>query len=183
MLAASPRPMSPAAESADTPSKVLPRGMFSFKVLTECPIIVVLLFQSHRKYASENIMKFVPLIFQTLKLEAKPQQEASMAARNRGEIFVGVSPEIKNRSVYSDFIIAQVKVRITSSHHHRNRFLNLPHIQTMSFLAYILRSYTQVLKPYQSQIPDFVLRLLRECPPESSSTRKVSHDIYRYETI
>lgn len=153
--------------------------MFSFKVLTECPIIVVLLFQSHRKYASENIMKFVPLIFQTLKLEAKPQQEASMAARNRGEIFVGVSPEIKNRSVYSDFIIAQVKVR-RRRRRHRNRFLIWPRIQTMSFLAYILRSYTQVLKPYQSQIPDFVLRLLRECPPESSSTRKVSRDIYVY---
>ena len=42
----------------------------------------------------------------------------------------------------------------------------------MSFLAYILRSYNQVLRPYQNQIPDFVLRLLRECPPESSATRK-----------
>lgn len=56
--------MSPAAESSETPQKVLPKGMFSFKVLTECPIIVVLLFQSHRRYAGENIMKFVPLIFQ-----------------------------------------------------------------------------------------------------------------------
>lgn len=64
MMATSPRPMSPAAESSETPQKVLPKGMFSFKVLTECPIIVVLLFQSHRRYAGENIMKFVPLIFQ-----------------------------------------------------------------------------------------------------------------------
>lgn len=44
----------------------------------------------------------------------------------------------------------------------------------MSFLAYILRSYNQLLRPYQNQIPEFVLRLLRECPPESSATRKVS---------
>ncbi|KAI9495464.1 hypothetical protein BDB00DRAFT_870320 [Zychaea mexicana] len=152
LLAASPRPMSPAADTPETPSKVLPKGLFSFKVLTECPIIVVLLFQSHRKYAGENIMKFVPLIFQTLKLEARPQQEASAQARARGEVFVGVSPEIRNRSVYNDFLVAQVK--------------------TMSFLAYILRSYNQVLRPYQNQIPEFVLRLLRECPPESSATRK-----------
>lgn len=75
-------------------------------------------------------MKFVPLIFQvcercgnnrsmsisqscdiqTLKLEARPQQEASAAAKARGEVFVGVSPEIKNRSVYNDFLVAQVKV-------------------------------------------------------------------------
>lgn len=65
---------------------------------------------------------------------------------------MGVSSEIKNRSVYNDFIVAQVK--------------------TMSFLAYILRSYATLLRSFQSQIPDVVLRLLRECPPESSGTRK-----------
>ncbi|KAG0164843.1 hypothetical protein DFQ30_009322 [Apophysomyces sp. BC1015] len=149
LLATSPRPMSPAADLPETPSKVLLKSLYSFKVLTECPIIVVLLFQSHRRYATENIMKFIPLIFETLRLQAKPQAEA---ARAHGDIFVGVSSEIRNRSVYNDFIVAQVK--------------------TMSFLAYILRSYTQLLRAYQDQIPDFVLRLLRECPPESSATRK-----------
>ncbi|EPB81798.1 hypothetical protein HMPREF1544_11483 [Mucor circinelloides 1006PhL] len=153
LLATSPRPNSPAAaELPESPSKPLPKSMFSFKVLTECPIIVVLLFQSHRRFATENIMKFVPLIFQTLSLQAKPQAEAANAAQARGEVFVGVSSEIKNRSVYNDFIVAQVK--------------------TMSFLAYILRSYATLLRSFQNQIPDVVLRLLRECPPESSGTRK-----------
>ncbi|CAO3646140.1 unnamed protein product [Cunninghamella echinulata] len=152
LLATSPRPMSPAADLPETPSKVLPKSLYSFKVLTECPIIVVLLFQSHRRYAAENIMKFIPLIFSTLNLQARPQAEAANAAAARGEVFVGVSHEIKNRTVYNDFIVAQVK--------------------TMSFLAYILRSYTTLLRQYQNQIPDFVLRLLRECPPESSATRK-----------
>ncbi|CAO3646013.1 unnamed protein product [Mucor fragilis] len=153
LLATSPRPNSPAAaELPESPSKPLPKSMFSFKVLTECPIIVVLLFQSHRRFATENIMKFVPLIFQTLSLQAKPQAEAANAAQARGQVFVGVSSEIKNRSVYNDFIVAQVK--------------------TMSFLAYILRSYATLLRSFQSQIPDVVLRLLRECPPESSGTRK-----------
>lgn len=78
--------------------------------------------------------------------------EAANAALARGEVFVGVSPAIKQRSLYNEFIVAQVK--------------------TMSFLAYILRSYTALLRPYQHQIPDFVLRLLRECPAESSATRK-----------
>ncbi|KAG2214450.1 hypothetical protein INT46_007375 [Mucor plumbeus] len=153
LLATSPRPNSPTAvDLPESPSKPLSKSMFSFKVLTECPIIVVLLFQTHRRYATENIMKFVPLIFQTLSLQAKPQAEAANAAQARGEVFVGVSSEIRNRSVYNDFIVAQVK--------------------TMSFLAYILRSYTTFLRPFQNQIPDFVLRLLRECPPESSGTRK-----------
>ena len=78
--------------------------------------------------------------------------EAANAALAKGEVFVGVSPAIKQRSLYNEFIVAQVK--------------------TMSFLAYILRSYTTLLRPYQNQIPDFVLRLLRECPAESSATRK-----------
>ncbi|KAG1474893.1 hypothetical protein G6F56_000065 [Rhizopus delemar] len=149
---ASPRPMSPAADIPDAPSKILPKSMFSFKVLTECPIIVVLLFQSYRRSASDNIMKFVPLIFQTLCLQAAPQMEASNAAAAKGEIFIGVSPAIKQKGLYNEFIVAQVK--------------------TMSFLAYILRSYTNLLRPYHNQIPEFVLRLLRECPPESSATRK-----------
>lgn len=94
----------------------------------------------------------LPLIVQTLSLQAKPQVEAASAAAAKGEVFVGVSPAIKQRGLYNEFIVAQVK--------------------TMSFLAYILRSYTTLLRPYQNQIPDFVLRLLRECPAESSATRK-----------
>ncbi|OBZ88491.1 Transcription-associated protein 1 [Choanephora cucurbitarum] len=152
LSAASPRPMSPAADAPEVPTKILAKSMFSFKVLTECPIIVVLLFQSYRRSAADNIMKFIPLIFQTLSLQAKPQVEAANAAAAKGEVFVGVSPAIKQRGLYSEFIVAQVK--------------------TMSFLAYILRSYTTLLRPYQNQIPDFVLRLLRECPAESSATRK-----------
>ncbi|KAI8983535.1 hypothetical protein BDB01DRAFT_850672 [Pilobolus umbonatus] len=150
--ASSPRPTSPTSDPSDAPTKLLAKSMYSFKVLTECPIIVVLLFQSYRRCATENIMKFISLIFQTLRLQAMPQVEAAMAAEGRGEIFIGVSPAIKQRQLYNEFIVAQVK--------------------TMSFLAYILRSYTPLLKPYQSQIPDFVLRLLRECPAESSATRK-----------
>lgn len=56
--------MSPAADTPEIPTKVLAKSMFSFKVLTECPIIVVLLFQSYRRSAADNIMKFIPLIFQ-----------------------------------------------------------------------------------------------------------------------
>lgn len=152
LVAASPRPMSPAGEFTETPSKMLAKSLYSFKVLTECPIIVVLLFQSHRKFATDNIVKFVPLIIEALGLQARPQLEAANAAKAKGETFVGVSPAIKNRSAYTEFIVAQVK--------------------TMSFLAYILRSYAALLRPHQSTIPEFVIRLMRDCPPEASATRK-----------
>ena len=57
--------MSPAADigqETNMPTKVLAKSLYSFKVLAECPIIVVLLFQSHRRFATENIFKFVPVI-------------------------------------------------------------------------------------------------------------------------
>ncbi|KAI8605964.1 hypothetical protein EDD21DRAFT_315697 [Dissophora ornata] len=148
----SPRPVSPASEPSDQPSKILPRSLFSFKVLTECPIIVVLLFQTHRQFVNPNIATFIPLIIQTLGLQATQQAEAQRMAALHGEVFVGVSPAIRNRSVYTDFIVAQVK--------------------TMSFLAYILRGSANVLRPHQHAIPDFVIRLLRDCPPEAAATRK-----------
>lgn len=56
--------MSPAADFTNEAPKVLAKSLQSFKVLTECPIIVVLLFQSHRKFANDNIAKFVPLIIE-----------------------------------------------------------------------------------------------------------------------
>ncbi|KAG0235555.1 hypothetical protein B0O80DRAFT_498171 [Mortierella sp. GBAus27b] len=148
----SPRPVSPASELSDQPSKVLAKSLFSFKVLTECPIIVVLLFQTHRQFVNPNIATFIPLIIQTLGLQASQQAEAQRLAAAHGEVFVGVSPAIRNRSVYTDFIVAQVK--------------------TMSFLAYILRGSANALRPHQNAIPDFVIRLLRDCPPEAAATRK-----------
>ncbi|CAG8494689.1 11619_t:CDS:10, partial [Ambispora leptoticha] len=150
----SPRPTSPAYDNASesTPVKTLAKSLYSFKVLTECPIIVVLLFQSHRQFVNRNIIKIVPLIIETLDLQAAPQAEAHAAARAANDIFVGVAPGIRDRAKYTEFIVAQVK--------------------TMSFLAYVLRAYTDALKKYQEMIPDFVIRLLQDCPPEASATRK-----------
>lgn len=42
--------------------KLLVKGMQSFKVLAECPIIVVSLFQAHRNCVHKNVKLFVPLI-------------------------------------------------------------------------------------------------------------------------
>ncbi|CAG8568194.1 3969_t:CDS:2, partial [Acaulospora colombiana] len=151
----SPRPSSPVSDvttNETTPNKVLARSMYSFKVLTECPIIVVLLFSTHRNFVNTNIENFVPLVVQTLGLQARPQAEAHEAAKAKGELFIGVAPGIRDRAKYTEFIVAQVK--------------------TMSFLAYILRVYTSASLRYKEMIPDFVIRLLQDCPPEASATRK-----------
>lgn len=70
--------------------------MQSFKVLTESPIIVVLLFQLYPRFLNQNIQKFMPLIIATLGLQA-PQ-----------------TAKIYHTQAYSDFIASQVKVSIST---------------------------------------------------------------------
>ena len=158
----SPRPGSPlsssnapnetATSSVTDSQEELPKGMQSFKVFAECPIIVVSILQAHRNIVPYNVKKFVPLIKSILMLQAKPQERAHAEAAQRGEIFTGVSTSIKDRAIFGDFINAQVKV--------------------MSFMAYLLRVHSQQLNDFLPTLPDIVVRLLRDCPSERSATRK-----------
>ena len=154
----SPRPNSPSASVSSELSidlqtnRPLLKGMDSFKVFAECPIIVVSLFQAHRNSTPSNVKKFLPLIKVVLMLQAKPQERAHEEAKQRGESFIGVCKEIKNQAAFGDFIMAQVKV--------------------MSFLAYLLRVYYQQMNDFLPKLPEIVVRLLRDCPSEKSATRK-----------
>lgn len=153
----SPRPSSPATSVGDLapdqqPGNILLKGMQSFKVLAECPIIVVSIFQTHRASVSANVKLFVPLIKTILLLQAKPQERAHEEAKSQGKIFTGVCKEIRNRPAFGEFITAQVK--------------------TMSFLAYLLRMYAHQLQDFLPTLPSVVVRLLQDCPREKSSARK-----------
>ena len=153
----SPRPGSPATTVSEPGSEkreqaTLAKGMQSFKVLSECPIIVVSIFQAHRSTVSVNVKKFVPSIKGILLLQAKAQEKAHAEAAAKGTIFTGVSKDIKNRAAFGDFITAQVK--------------------TMSFLAYLLRVYANQLSDFLPTLPGVVVRLLKDCPREKSSARK-----------
>lgn len=158
----SPRPSSPATALTSGPAgdlgsehqqtRMLLKGMQSFKVLAECPIIVVSLFQAYRNCVNKNVKLFVPLIKNVLLLQAKPQEKAHEEAKAQGKVFTGVSKEIRNRAAFGDFITAQVK--------------------TMSFLAYLLRVYANQLNDFLPTLPDIVVRLLKDCPREKSGARK-----------
>eukprot|EP01133_Synstelium_polycarpum_P011916 gene11916-13884_t len=97
---ASPPPATPAAPTSSPPLAIpgsdAPRAqgikpsMSSFKVLTECPIIVVLLFQLYPS-STTNVAKFIPLIIKTLGISAPPNSA------------------ITHHQLYVDFIAAQVK--------------------------------------------------------------------------
>lgn len=153
----SPRPGSPATTVSDPGNEKkehtpLAKGMHSFKVLSECPIIVVSIFQAHRNTVATNVKKFVPSIKGILLLQAKAQEKAHAEAAANKTVFTGVSKEIKNRAAFGDFITAQVK--------------------TMSFLAYLLRVYANQLTDFLPTLPTVVVRLLKDCPREKSGARK-----------
>ncbi|POR36026.1 Transcription-associated protein 1 [Tolypocladium paradoxum] len=154
----SPRPGSPVASVSDLgadpqqQNRPLLKGMQSFKVLSECPIIVVSIFQIYRNTVSQNVKAFVPLIKGVLLLQASAQKQAHADAAAKGQIHTGVSPAVKNRAAFGEFITAQVK--------------------TMSFLAYLLRQYSSQLQDFLPTLPEIVVRLLKDCPREKSGTRK-----------
>ncbi len=146
----------PAPEPVKSPPVQLIRSMQSFKVLTECPIIVVLLFQLYPRFLNQNIPKFMPLIVSTLGLQAP------ISARNT------------HRTAYVDFIAAQVKVC---------NYSTIANRKTLSFLAYMLRGFADHLQPYRENIPKCVIQLLLNCPNESAATRKVVTYDYLLNTL
>jgi len=155
----SPHPSSPSAStnvelaSDQHQKRFLSKGMHSFKVLAECPIVVVGMFTSgDRATANKNLRNFITQTKNTLIIQAPPQARAHQEAKARGDIHTGIAKEIKDKAAFGDFIMMQVK--------------------TMSFLAYLLRVYSGQLTDFLPQLPDIVLRMLKDCPRERSGARK-----------
>lgn len=141
----------PKLEDAGKASK---STLYSFKVLSECPITMVTLYSSYKQLTGTSLPQFTPLVMDLLNMQVPQQQRAREEAEARGKRFTSVSPEIKSRSVYCEFILAQIKAT--------------------SFLAYVfIRGYaSDFLQNYVGFIPDLIIRLLQDCPSELSSARK-----------
>jgi len=89
---------------------MLPRALHSPKVLTECPIAVVLIFQTYKSVMQPAMLDFYPLVMESINIQPEPQRVAYLEAKEKGEIFVGVASGIVNRDMYAELIKAQVKV-------------------------------------------------------------------------
>ncbi|KAG0682333.1 transcription-associated protein 1 [Kluyveromyces marxianus] len=142
-------------ENLSTSSKkTLVKSTESFKTLSECPITMVTLFSSYKHLILVDLPTFLPLIIDLLTLEVKQQRQTREELEAKGGKLIGVSPKIKNRATFCEYVLAQIKAT--------------------SFLAYVfIRGYaTDVLKLHVKKVPDLVMRLLQDCPSESSSARK-----------
>ncbi|WVN89695.1 uncharacterized protein L203_104925 [Cryptococcus depauperatus CBS 7841] len=131
---------------------ILPHALHSPKVLTECPIAVVLIFQTYKSIMQTAMVDFYPLVIDSIKIQPEPQRLAHQESKEKGEIFVGVANGINNREMFAELVKAQVK--------------------TMAFLAYVLRGNQGNNRDYVNVFPEACARLLRDCPPEDVITRK-----------
>ncbi|ODV87142.1 hypothetical protein CANARDRAFT_26566 [[Candida] arabinofermentans NRRL YB-2248] len=142
----------------DNTSKHLFKATHSFKMIAECPITMVSLYSSYKELIDPSIHKFIPQVIDLLKLQAAKQKEAHETAHANNKYVTTVSPEIKNRVMYGDFILGQVKAA--------------------SFLAYVFirrsssKSLEPSLQPYYNDIPDLIIRLLQDCPSELAAARR-----------
>jgi len=82
----------------------------SFKVLTECPVMVVLIFQLHRRFIGENIPKFIPLVIKALGVEYSLKSQDSMDRKIEGLAQIGKEQANPIRIILNDYISCQIKV-------------------------------------------------------------------------
>lgn len=108
----------------------------SFKVMTECPLLVMFVFQLYPAFIKTNIQKLLPLMLRAIEVEVPPRTVALLSSR----------------TIFQEFIAAQVK--------------------TLSFLAFLLKQFPDLMKPDEMSLPRSVVKLLQSCPGESVAIRK-----------
>jgi len=123
------------------------RSNSSFRVLVECPLCVMLMFQLYPKFLKSNIPVLINVMMEALSLRAPPMQ--SLVPSN-----TTIDPS--NKRLYFS----------------RARELVAAQAKTLSFLTYLLRGFSNELKPYEDRLASNVVALMSTCPRESISTRK-----------
>ncbi|OSX75809.1 hypothetical protein BU14_0219s0009, partial [Porphyra umbilicalis] len=141
-VAAAFAPRQGGAPGGAPPPPELIASTHSFKVIIECPLIVMFLFQLYPKFIAENIPVLLPLMVASIEV---PVPGAAVAPPQR------MARAVRHRLLH-DFIAAQVK--------------------TVSFLSYLLKQFHALMKPHETSIPRSVVQLLLSCPGDAVAIRK-----------
>lgn len=139
-------PSTPSESSSSSPNRLALPSNSSFRVLTECPLILMLLFQFFPKFQKSNIPNLIAVMTEILGQRAPSFQSFPPSAKN----------DIHLKRIY----------------YTRVRELIAAQTKTLSFLTYLLRGFSNELKPYGDRLASNVVALMSSCPKESVSTRK-----------
>lgn len=104
--------------SEDSPvyeeKNLLCSSMRSFKVFAELATAVVILMQNHRSLVLPIVQQNLNLHLEVIMVQSSAQRKAREDYEAMGSFWSGVAPTVKNLPIYTDLIIAQVKVSIYS---------------------------------------------------------------------
>lgn len=125
----------------------------SFKVLSEVNSLLVTFLQINRTAVAPHITALIPRLLEYSELQPPAQQKAREDFEAMGGIWAGLAPTIKNVTIYSDYIVSQIRV-ISSS-------------------LYLLRGLPEQYEAEGEKLALALLRLFQDCPAMAISARKV----------
>lgn len=158
-------------DSAPVDSNIVLPALRSFKTLAEMGMVMVVTSQFHRNLVVSTLQATTPHIFEVLALESPVQNKARTDCEAMGGIWAGMSPSIKNPSIYNDFIQAQIKV---CGFFPLISILLLTPTKMLSYLAYVMRFSGDVTDSYGETLILSALRLLQDCPSHGVAMRRVN---------
>lgn len=128
------------------PGKLCP-SQNSLKIVLECPVIVVLIFQLHRRFINDYIGRFVPVVMKALAVTIEAPSDTLYPPTITSD-----NHSTTPKAIHCDFLSAKIKV--------------------LSFFAYISRGFIAAVRQSANDIPVIVMDLLKETPCEIPSARK-----------
>ena len=153
----------PAPSAATTESRLIVKSTASFRVLTECPLTVMLLFQLYPKYIKSNLLQLLPLMMEALAQKPPPHATAFLTVPDSPKKAVSAA---SNSGESNEQVVLKVLFR------KRARELLSAQVKTLSFVTHLLRGYGEHIRPYEDKLATNVLSLFQMCPREALTTRK-----------
>ncbi|KAJ3722891.1 FAT domain-containing protein [Lentinula raphanica] len=135
-------------------------GMDSPKVVAEMSLDMALFSQASRGQIASNIKATIQSSFNLLDVESPAQSKARLDAEAMGSIWAGMSPTVKNTTLYHDLLSAQIKM--------------------LSYLAFVMRHTPEQSDSYGDRLILHALRLQQDCPASAIMLRKELIVVFRH---
>jgi transformation/transcription domain-associated protein len=82
----------------------------STRLLNDAPVMIVLIFQLHRRFINEYIPRFVPVVVQLLEVDSERPPCNPLEIRNLEDL--GKETFSSSRGAFNEYISTQIKVRL-----------------------------------------------------------------------
>jgi transformation/transcription domain-associated protein len=137
-------------------------------VLTEWPLIVMLMFQLYPKFLKGNISILIKVMTEALSLRAPTIDSIEKLQQH----YLQQHPPPTTDASPGPPKRPQLEDTAKRLYFSKSRELVAAQAKTLSFLTYLLRGFSNELKPYEDRLASNVVAIMSICPRELLSTRK-----------